>query len=90
MGVLGKLKYVAAAGGGAIAGYAGGLYFEMAARANVAVRPELTKVDWFTALLAGHLSDWVFYYYPTEATTGCVVAGALVATTAAAYFLTRD
>jgi len=89
MGVLGKLKYVAAAGGGAILGYAGGLYSETVARANVAVRPELAKVDWFTALFADHLSDWIFYHYPTEATTGCAVAGALVAT-AAAYFLIRD
>jgi len=89
MGVLGKLKYAATAVGGAALGYAGALYSEVTAKANFAVRPELANVDWVTAALAGHATDWFFYFYPKECTLASVAVGA-VAVTAMAYIYTRD
>ncbi|MEM5879648.1 MAG: hypothetical protein QXU74_04130 [Candidatus Aenigmatarchaeota archaeon] len=62
------MKYVVSGSVGAGIGYVYGLWSQFSAKANVAVRPELTKVDWFTALLSGHLQDWAFYHYPTEST----------------------
>ena len=63
-----NLKYLVAGSVGAGIGYVYSLWSQFSAKANVVVRPELTKVDWLTAFLSGHLKDWVFYHYPTEST----------------------
>jgi|YelNatPaOPRAMG01_1025707.scaffolds.fasta_scaffold408024_1 hypothetical protein len=72
-----RLKDLASGVLGAGIGYGYSLYREIAARANVAVRPELAKVDWMTALLSDHFEDWLFYHFPNEmkiiyAAIGCV------------------
>jgi hypothetical protein len=48
------------------AGYGIAKLCEVMARANVKVRPGLAHVEWWEALLAGHLSDWLFYHYPEQ------------------------
>jgi hypothetical protein len=66
MGIKERWKDLASGVLGAGIGYGSSFYGEIAARANVAVRPELAKVDWITALLAGHINDWLFYNYPNQ------------------------
>lgn len=72
-------KYVASTVIGGALGYLGGLYGEVSSRANVAVRPELANVDFITALLAGHETDWLFYHSPNEMKVVTTVVGAAFA-----------
>jgi hypothetical protein len=70
-----RLKDLASAVLGGGIGYLSSLYGEAVARANIAVRPELAKVDWITAFLAGHIGDWLYYHYPNEMRIVGTVAG---------------
>lgn len=55
-------------------GYAIATYGRLLAEARVKILPRLADVDWWEAMLTGHLGDWLFYHYPEAVTVVlCVV-----------------
>ena len=58
------LGAIIGAGIGSLIGVAVGFWGWASSSANIIVRPELANVDWWTALLANHFSDWLFYHNP--------------------------
>jgi hypothetical protein len=61
---LGSLvSYLAGCGLGGLLAYGYLTYCRLSALANVKVRPELANVNWWEALLANHLHDWLWYHY---------------------------
>jgi len=77
MGIKERWKDLTSAVLGAGMGYLTSLYEEAVARANIAVTPELAKVDWKTALYAGHFWPWLHYHYPNEMKIVYIVAGCI-------------
>lgn len=63
-------------------------YSEMAAKAAVEVRPELANVDFWTATLAGHSGDWLFYHQPVVGTVFYVALFGLIGL-AFGHYLTK-
>ena len=62
----------------------------MEANANVAVRPELATVDWWTAVLAGHGFDWLWYHFPVVMTIVVIVIAEIVAVVFGIFLLSED
>ena len=60
--------YIMGGGAGALAGGGIAWYGRISAEAAVKVRPELGTVDFWTAFLADHGTDWLFYHNPNEMT----------------------
>jgi hypothetical protein len=59
------------------------LWSRRAAQAAVEVRPSLADVGWWDALLADHLTDWLYFHHPTTMTFVSVVITAIVFVAAA-------
>ena len=68
-------------------GYVNAWWGSVSAQANVAIRPELAKVDWFTALLASHFEDWWFYHNPVIAFWTTLIATAVITFVIIATFI---
>lgn len=77
------IKYIAGGSIGGGIGYLSFLYENAVAHANVAIRPEIADVDFITAMLAEHGSDWILYNHPSACAAAFVGVGALVGIAAA-------
>ncbi|WP_206750728.1 hypothetical protein, partial [Halorubrum sp. SP3] len=53
---------------GAGMGTIGSWWSRRAAEAAVEVRPSLANVGWWDAFLANHLTDWLYFQFPTAMT----------------------
>ena len=71
-------RYIILACVGGLFAFLLSFYWKASAAANVAVRPELAKVDFWTALLAGHAGDWLWYLFPDAMTVVSVVIGVII------------
>lgn len=63
---------------GGLSGAIGAWWSRKGAQAAVEVRPSLADVGWWDALLADHLTDWLYFQYPTVMTVFSVVFAAVV------------
>ena len=68
-------SFIVVPGLGAIAGFLLSLYWRASSVANLIVRPELGRVDFWTALLAGHGGDWLWYFFPDAMTVIAIIIG---------------
>ena len=68
---------------GAGVGGVSSLWSRRAAQAAVDVRPSLADVGWWDALLADHLTDWLYFQYPTVMAFVSIVITAIVCVVAA-------
>ena len=58
---------------GGVLGWGLSKYLQWVAADNYAVRPELAKVDFWTAWGAGHGGDWIWHTYPGSMTIITIV-----------------
>lgn len=68
---------------GAVVGVVSSLWSRSAAQAAVDVRPSLADVGWWDALLADHLTDWLYFQHPMAMSVFTVVFTAVVFVAAA-------
>lgn len=79
---MGAAKRLVAVVLGMFLGYAVASYILYKAKQGIAVYPQYSNYNIFTALTSGHFIDWVkwnFLHYPLELTWFFVIVGGLLA-----------